>query len=207
MGSADLSDVFAYAVIFGVFFFMLFRLLKFAQEKIERDYPAIIPDEFYNSYGYSFDFVLVFRVGEDEITSDENNLITRKWTFQDVLQGIHEANVETRLFFSCQRDEIYVKIRAKPERLRAEASRINYRLQLDPERLRGKCYAGKKGGKNGSYIWKPIRFTVDPQYKLTELSPFSYIFAGYEAEPYREDLYRLYPADNGHRHIFRAVDR
>lgn len=207
MSSADLSDVYAYVVIFGVFFFMLFRLLKIAQKSIDREYPAIIPDEFYNSYGYSFDFVLVFQVGDDEVSKEDSTLITSKWTFQDVLQALNDANIETRLFFSCQRDEIYVKVRAKPERLRAEASRINYRLQLDPERLRAKCNVGKKGSKSGTYIWKPIRYTVDPQYKLSNLSPFNYIYAGYEAEPYREDLYRKYAADNGHAHVFRTVDR
>lgn len=206
--ATDLSDVYAYIVIFGVFFLMLRQLLRFARKNIDREFPELIPDDFHKSYGYSFDYCIMFRVHEDEDSDDPDAGLTnaeRTWKFGDILERLDHAGIETKQFFSCQRDEIYVKIRAKPERLRAEASRINYRLQLDPDRLRQKCNVGKKTTKG--YVWKPIRYIEDKRFSMTRISPFNFIYAAYESEPYREDMYRKYEMDFGHLHVFRPVDR
>jgi len=67
----------------------------------------------------------------------------------NIIERLLNAGLEARYFYSCQRDEIYVKVRAELKRLKTEASRINYRLQLDPDRLRAKSQLGKKRqGKN-----------------------------------------------------------
>lgn len=195
--------MYAYLAIFGVFFYMLRQLLKFAQKNMQREYPGIKDDDFYRSCGYSFDYVLVFKVcGEDE-DYEKFNEFQQDFTFGKVLDRLQAAGLETKQFFSCQRDEVYIKVRAKPERLRAEASRINYRLQLDPDRVRAKCNVGKKTGKK--YVWKPIKF-ID-EFKQSSINPYEYIFAAYDADANREGLFKTYECNNGFRHIFRPVDR
>lgn len=62
----------------------------------------------------------------------------------NVIERLLNAGLEAKFFYSCQRDEIYVKVRAELKRLKTEASRINYRLKLDPDRLRAKSQLGKK---------------------------------------------------------------
>jgi hypothetical protein len=67
----------------------------------------------------------------------------------NIIERLLNAGFEARFFYSCQRDEVYIKIRAELKRLTSEANRINYRLQLDPDRLRAKALLGKKrlGGR------------------------------------------------------------
>jgi hypothetical protein len=80
----------------------------------------------------------------------------------NIVERLISAGLEVRYFFSCQRDEIYVKVRAETKRLKTEASRIDYRLQLDPQRLAAKCQLGKK--RQGEFIWKPI--TIVDEFKV-----------------------------------------
>lgn len=62
----------------------------------------------------------------------------------NIIERLLNAGLEARFFYSCQRNEIYIKVRAELKRLTSEAGRINYRLQLDPDRLRAKSLLGKK---------------------------------------------------------------
>lgn len=41
---------------------------------------------------------------------------------------LSSAGLETKMFYSVQKDEVLVKIRASPERLRQEAARIGYKV-------------------------------------------------------------------------------
>ena len=62
----------------------------------------------------------------------------------NIIERLLNAGLEAKFFYSCQRDEVYIKIRVELKRLTSEAGRIGYRLQLDPDRLRAKALLGKK---------------------------------------------------------------
>ena len=45
------------------------------------------------------------------------------------------------------------------------------------------------------------------EFKQSSLRPYDYIYAPYNDIADADGLYKMYPALNNHRHIFRAVDR
>lgn len=93
-------------------------------------------DKFRNDNGYSWDYVMVFKVyRQDEEISDHQ----RHCSMKKVLAKLAKGGLETRLFYSCQHDEVYCKIRAPLERLMREADRINYKLLLNPVVLKQTC--------------------------------------------------------------------
>ncbi|CAN0047779.1 unnamed protein product, partial [Laminaria digitata] len=51
--------------------------------------------------------------------------------------------IETRMFYSVQRDEVYCKIRCPLERLGREADRVGYKTLLDANALRHTCQHGR----------------------------------------------------------------
>jgi hypothetical protein len=205
--AADLSDVYSYIAIFGVFFYMLHKLLQFAKKQLDREFPSVNRDEFYKSYGYSYDYILVFKVHDEDDDFYEKykeNDYKKNYTFGKIWTKIQRAGLEVNCFFSCQRDEIYMKIRAKPSRLCGEASRINYRLLLDPDRVRSRLNLGKRKA-GGEYSWKPVRY-ID-EFKQSRLSPYDYIYSPYDADAFKNELYKMYDCDEGHKLAFRPVDR
>lgn len=102
----------------------------------------------------------------------------------NIIERLVNAGLSVKFFYSCQRDEIYVKVRAEPKRLKTEASRISYRLQLDPDRLRAKALMGKK--RQGEFIWKPI-VLVD-EFKQSPYRPYDFIFAPFDVKADQGDL-------------------
>ena len=94
------------------------------------------PDDFMRKYGYSYDYVLVFKVyAENELRY--LNEMQQNFTMKSILDSCQAALIETKCFYSCQRDEIYVKLRVHPPRLKLEADRTDYKLLLDPTNLKG----------------------------------------------------------------------
>lgn len=199
--SKSLNDVYAYLCIFFVFYVFLRILLNYARKNINKEYPIPKSDEFFKQYGYSFDYVFVFAVHDEKYAAFSDYQI--KFSMGNVITRLNNAGLDTKYFYSVQRDEIYIKVRASPERLRTEASKIDYRLMLDPDRLRAKALLGKK--RRGEYIWKPILIT--DEYNVSNINPYQFIYAPYDANANHEELYKLYSAMNNHKHIFRGVDR
>jgi hypothetical protein len=201
MGARNLDDVFVYITIFGVFFLFLNRLLWYAKESIEsRIFTVKEDDEFYKKYGYTYEYVLVFAV------HDEMNELSKQeklYSVNNVYQRLKNAELDAKCFFSCQRDEVYIKVRVGPERLQKEARRINYRMLVRPDRLRKRLTVGKK--RNGEWIWRPINIT-DAQ-RLSSINPFVHIYAPYNDDAAADGLFEEYPAYNNCKHIFRGVDR
>ena len=127
-----LSDIFAYIAVFGFFAIFLYYLIKLAEKTIYKEYPSQIQDDFMKINGYSYDFVLVYQVHEEsgfKLTLDQT-----QFSLRSVIEKLTKAQLECEYFYSCQRDEIYIKIRASPEKLKKEANRIDYKLLLDPLR-------------------------------------------------------------------------
>ena len=94
---------------------------------------AIRKDPFELEHGYNYDYVMVFQVhGEDvELTKTQ-----KEWSMRAILNRLSTGGLETKMFYSVSRNEVFCKIRGSVERLCKEADRIDYKLELDPNELR-----------------------------------------------------------------------
>ena len=201
--NAGLTDVFSYIVIFGGFFIFLKYLLVTAMKKILKEQPGPKEDDFLKEYGYTWDYTFVFKVF-DEDDKDKMTELQKEYTMKNVIDRISQAGVETTCFYSCQRDEIYVKTRVKPERLKQEAQKCGYKCLLDSNGLRVKAQQGKKQQDGSSYIWHPISLT--DEFQQSSIQPYDYIFGPYQMAPEFNSLFKQYEF-NGKKHPFRQIDR
>jgi hypothetical protein len=193
----DYTEFITYGVVFGFFFVFLKYLLYVARKDFNKDFPVMKEDLFLKEFGYSWDYVFVFVI-YDEDEKDEMTQIQRDFTFKAVIDRVQGAGMETKCFYSVQRDEIYVKVRCNPERLKEEASRIDYKLLLDKNRLRVKAQAGKPG------TWNPI--TIVDEYKQSPLSPYDYIYGVFINKSELQALYKQYDIGDK-KYPFKQVDR
>ena len=193
-----LNDVFAYISIFGFFFFLLKQLLKIANKTINEPHPLHVIDDFVKEYGYSYDYVIVYKI-YDEDDETKLNPYQTKYNLRTVMERLKNAQLDTKCFYSCQRDEVYVKIRITPIRLQQEAARVGYRLLLDKERLRAKLANGHKGK------WAPI-IIVDEK-KLSTFQPQDYIHASYTINRKLDSIWKTYTHLEDKKHIFKGSDR
>jgi len=157
-------------------------------------------------YGYSYDYVFVFKVYvENEINS--LNEMQQMYTMKNILDRCQSALIETKCFYSCQRDEIYVKMRIHPSRLKLEADRIDYKLLLDPRNLKDTAKAGyvTKDRNKSVVVWKPINIT--DEYNVSPYDPYEFIYGKYDTSDQLQHLYTKYPAKLNRVHPFREVDR
>jgi hypothetical protein len=186
-----------------LFFAFLKYLLRVAERKLSRDSPIIKEDEFLKEYGYSWDYVFVFKV-YDEDERDDMTSTQKEFTMKNVIDRIENAELETKCFYSVQKDEVYVKVRCPPSRLRAEASRINYKLLLDKNRLRVRARTGKKVEGGQAYIWRPINIT--DEFNTSPFSPYDYIFGPYINTAELAPLYAQYTVGDK-AYPFQQLDR
>jgi hypothetical protein len=195
----DLTPVFEYVAVFGFFLFFLRELIKLAKNDFrkERKIPKQT-DTFYKENGYTYDYVMVFKV-YDESEKEDLNDYQRKYSMKNVVDRIQYAGMESKSFYSCQRDEVYLKVRCSPERLKAEAERIGYKLLLDKDRLRIRVNAGAKSG-----AWKG--FNLIDEKRQSPYDPYTFIYGKYVSSPEQQSLYSLYFIGDK-KHIFRGVDR
>lgn len=94
---------------------------------------------------------------------------------------LESINFDVMCVYSLRRDKVFIKIRAKLEMIKDEASKIGYRLQLDPLQCKRRLAEGNEPK------WKGV--TLNEQPMITRLSPYSYIYASYSK---RDELQRLY---------------
>lgn len=155
-----------------------------------------VKDPFRNTYGYSWDYCMVF-----SITPSKTKLkpVQEKNSLKMIIGRLTDAGLQIKLFYSVQRDEIYLKIRAPLKRLFREADRLNYRLALEPTALANKLREGNMKGRPEKQ-WKPV--IVPPKSLETTIDPYDFIYAEYRKDSDVE-LYKTYPNDS----ILRGVDR
>jgi len=199
----DFSELFIVGGQLFVFLFFLKYILHVAQKNLSQDYPIFKEDDFLKEYGYSWDYVFVFNV-YDEDEKEHMTSFQKEFTMKNVIDRIENAEMQTKCFYSVQRDEVYVKVRCVPTRLKEEASRINYKLLLDKNRLRVKAQSGKKSESGQSYVWNPI--TITDEFKISSITPYEYIYGSFINTSEFATLYTQY--DIGDRkYPFRAIDR
>mmetsp|Transcript_20422 Transcript_20422/g.69393 ORF Transcript_20422/g.69393 Transcript_20422/m.69393 type:complete len:748 (+) Transcript_20422:84-2327(+) len=139
-------------------------------------------DAFRVQNGYSWDWVVVFKVlEEDEKTKPFQREHSVKWILSKFAQG----GLQMRMFYSVQNDEVYCKLRATLERLEKEADRIDYKLPLDPQALQKTAERGREGK------WGPL--LIEDPHNQCPFGPYDYIYGKYEYNrPEVAHLYRRY---------------
>ncbi|KDO33292.1 hypothetical protein SPRG_02101 [Saprolegnia parasitica CBS 223.65] len=151
-------------------------------------------DPFEQKHGYSYDYVYVFKVHDQDATL---SAAQTAHSMRMILQRLASAGLETKLFYSAQRDLVFCKIRAALERLCKEADRIDLKLELDPKHLKALAEAG-----NPSHGIAPI--VIAEESHQTKRSPYQNIFGKYDMDERLQKVYKRY----GPKRIpFRGVDR
>jgi hypothetical protein len=136
------------------------------------------------------------------------NSAQKEYTMKNVIDRIDSSGMETACFYSVQRDEIYVKVRCPPLRLRQEAARIDYQLLLDRDRLRVKAQSGKKNeDRNSKQVWKWKGISITDEQKQSPLNPYDFIYAPYKLAPDLQNLYTQYQVAEGMQYPFKPSDR
>jgi hypothetical protein len=187
-----------------IFVFLLAILIIFSfititiAKTTKRIYFEENRDKFVEENGYSYDYVFVFEVYQED-KLNELNEFQQKYTLKNIIDRMENAKLEMKCFYSCQRDEIYVKVRAPPIRLLQEADRVDYKLALHPMRLHKACKEGAKDGKWAGFI-------IRDEINYSSYNPYQHIYAKYDQKEELQDIYRRY-AVGDKAHILRPVDR
>jgi hypothetical protein len=204
MGTPGFVDFVAVVGLCCILFYMM-RILKKITEswkqamrdriKAAEDKRKTVKDTFRSTYGYSWDYVMVFNVTPTKVRlTPEQNQNSLKF----ILMRLSDAGLQNKLFYSVQRDEVYCKIRCALPRLLKEADRINYKLLMEPAGLANKLRAGNVKGPIEKQ-WKG--FDVPHNNIETDIDPYEYIYCDYrEGE---DPMYFRYPNNT----ILRGVDR
>lgn len=193
-----IQNIFIYMIIFGLFGLVLRALINLAMEEVRKPRPVVKEDDFLKEYGYSYDWVIVFRVfNEDDISSITDFM--KKFSMKIVVDRLLIAGFETQCFYSCQRDELYLKMRCPPERIKEAMHRVKYKVRLNYDRLKAKAQTGRAG------VWGKIDITDD--YQLSCYDPWENIYGPYSIDPDVQYIFQMYEFDEGRKHPFRQVDR
>ena len=103
-----------------ILFLVLSCLLKIARDEFSRARPIPAEDPFFLEHGYSWSYVFVYEVLTEEKERSLNGY-QRNFTMKKIIEAILLSGFEVRCFYSAQRDEVYVKVRASPDLLKKEA--------------------------------------------------------------------------------------
>uniref|UniRef100_K3W8D0 Anoctamin transmembrane domain-containing protein n=1 Tax=Globisporangium ultimum (strain ATCC 200006 / CBS 805.95 / DAOM BR144) TaxID=431595 RepID=K3W8D0_GLOUD len=153
-----------------------------------------LDESFERENGYSYDYVIVFKVHEEsaELTQDQKDFSMRK-----ILQQLAGGGIETKMFYSVERDLVFCKLRATLARIGKEADRIDYKVEFDPMEIQKIAEAGYEEQGIG-------RILIQDDKHVSKRGAFDNIFAKYDTEERLQVAYRKY----GHKKIpFRGVDR
>lgn len=153
---------------------------------------------FSRKHGYSYDCVLVIKIRE---ANEPATAFQREYSLQKIIQRLVDASIDTQMFFSVQQDEVYIKVRAQPARLRQFADKINYKVMLNPLAISERLREGFK--KNDQWVWLPIN--IQDTKKQCRFTETEFIYGKYSVAKELEDVY-VNP-DLTKRRVFRGVDR
>lgn len=158
-----------------------------------------VKDPFRSRNGYSWDFCVVFKIfNEDEVVNSDD---PKRMSLKTILNKFADAGLETKMFFSVQKDEIYCKIRAPMSRLTKEADRLNFKMLLEPNVLANKLALGNEGRDvPPERQWAPIQ--LPPHSEETDIDAFDFIYGEFRKDM-NINMYSRWPNDS----ILRGVDR
>jgi hypothetical protein len=167
-----------------------------ARIKAALDKRKTVKDTFRNTYGYSWDYCMVFKVTpvKDKMSKEQ-----KENSLKFILGRLSDAGLENKLFYSVQRDEVYCKIRCAMPRLEVEADKINYRLRLEPAGLANKLREGNSKGPPEKH-WVGVE--IPSTSRETYIDPYEYIYCDYRMG--ENPMYERYGESDS---VFRGVDR
>lgn len=87
----DLTDVYLYIAVFGFFFLFLRSLIALAKTDLKR--PRKLPkanDEFLKTNGYTYDYVMVFKIFDEDV-KHKMNQYQKKYSMKSVVDRIQFA--------------------------------------------------------------------------------------------------------------------
>jgi anoctamin-10/anoctamin-7 len=157
---------------------------------------------FMRLHGYLFDFVMIFPV----LSNNDRKSAGQDWAAQNgasmknLLLSMADGGLETKMYYSVDSDEVFVLIRATTVRLKIEAVRQGYMLQLDRYMLKDQCHLGVV--VDGVRTSKPI--IIDDPERFSALDPYEYIYCPYKSDQRLQVLYKTYGKIKS---PFRSVDR
>lgn len=159
-----------------------------------------VKDPFRNTYGYSWDYIMVFKILPVRNRMSERQ---QNQSMKYVINRLADAGLQNKLFYSVQRDELYCKIRCSLPRLQREADRINYLLPLEPTRL---CLALRSGKQVGPVEKQWTGIELDSIHVETDIDPFDYIYCDYRMS---EDstMYKTWPNNSIFRYLIYNIIR
>lgn len=111
----------------------------------------------------------------EEWAKDEKKNYQKLYNMKAIIMRLNEASLETKLFYSIQRDEVYCKIRAPPKILEAFADKVDYKLMMDSERVK---HAMAKGRPHKDWSGRTIHDSMNQ----CIYGPFEYIYGEYSNE-------------------------
>lgn len=135
-----------------------------------------VRDPFRSLNGYSWDYVMVFNIAKvgDKMTEAQEQMSLRV-----IIERLANAGLQTKMFYSTQHDEVYLKIRCPIKRLMIEADRVNYKLLLEPTSLAAKLREGRLKGPVEKQ-WQPVE--VPATSVETDIDPYEFIYCDYNAD-------------------------
>ena len=150
--------------------------------------------QFFNEMGYGWDVVMVFPTeGPTEPREDGK---TRR-TYNEMLKKLAAAGLDTYAYFSVQKDEVYVKIRANLDRLQQQADALNYSMELDKDKLKAAASRGFPKFNIG-----PLKLSDDK--RICKYDPYDMIYAKYDTDDLLKPLFKHAPGMN---HAFGSIQR
>ncbi len=153
----DLRCILVTHLNYVMFYSFLRVLLERVQTALKR--RRNINDPFRHVNGYSWDYMIAFRVYDEQ---DPVSNLQCQYNMKFVLDKLSVGGLEIRLFYSLQvrglscghfysfilfhfqRKEVYCKIRCPLRRLQKHADLIDYKLPLDQAALKAACMAGRE---------------------------------------------------------------
>lgn len=193
----------------GLYYLMrfLFYIAYFWQRKAEERMEEALKlrdrvvDKFREENGYSWDFVIVFKVTTYASNAKESDMKS-EFSMRNIVLKLADAGLHTKIFYSSQHDEVYCKVRAPQARLIRQAVELKYKLYCDPINVSNLLTIGNQNGR-AEERWGPTRIITDGV--QTEIPPYEFIYADYRATHNKEDkqLYKKY----GPKTIFQGSDR
>jgi len=199
-----------FGVVAGVcvFLLILMRVMKYLSDMMRRKMKkriaivkamrAAFKDGFRGKNGYSWDLVIVFNI--HKATEKTLKPLQTEFNMKRVLNDLADGGVETKLFYNVQRKLVYCKLRVDYKRLKNEADRIDFKVQLDPFACEAALAEGKTDGDET--IWSGVRIPNDKE--ECPYDPCEHVYAPFRYDTQSQHLYQRYGEEEN---FFRGVDR
>jgi len=187
-------------VLLGLSLNLLIRLARlYARQRPTYTKPDPLFRNKDKHQNWSWDWIVVFRVQEaDEVVSRYQE----QYSLRRILERLNQGGLETKLYKSYNYDKIFCKIRCGFDRLKTQASAIDYPLLLKEQQVVDRMTRGYRDETNAA-VWQG-RVISDPRGQCPSYEYFEYIYGKYDKRDDLKDLYEEYPSSNS---IFRGVDR